>query len=46
MDIDKLLTDSTEVKKTVSPSTLETKETEETENAPAVAEKKAPVKKG
>lgn len=43
MDIDKLLTDSTEVKETVSPSTLETKETE---NAPAVAEKKAPVKKG
>ena len=35
MDIDKLLADSTEVKETVSPSTLETKETE----------KKAPVKK-
>lgn len=40
MDIDKLLTDSTEVQETVSPSTLETKETA------AVAEKKALVKKG
>lgn len=42
MDIDKLLADSTEVKETVSPSTLETKETI---TAPAVKEKKPVVKK-
>ena len=42
MDIDKLLADSTEVKETVSPSTLETKETV---TAPAVKEKKTVAKK-
>lgn len=42
MDIDKLLADSTEVKETVFPSTLETKETV---TAPAVKEKKAVAKK-
>ena len=42
MDIDKLLADSEEVKETVSPSTLETKETV---TAPAVKEKKPVAKK-